>query len=137
MRGESPPPWSGPLFGGGMVDLDDLKGRPVLILIWADWCPPCIDVSLPRLQETFAQRGDRISVLATASASSSAESSEAIVQRGGFTFPVAIDEADDVPERWGLLAIPVWVLLDADGRVIDGQIGVIDDLNGPLAKAGQ
>lgn len=28
-------------LGGGAVDLASLKGRPVVVNLWATWCPPC------------------------------------------------------------------------------------------------
>ena len=28
-------------LGGGAIDLASLKGRPVVVNLWATWCPPC------------------------------------------------------------------------------------------------
>ena len=44
------------------------------------------------------------------------------------------DESAKLMELWGFTGIPAWVLLDADGRVVVGQIGLLDDPGELLAE---
>src|SRR5690606_41929077 len=52
-----------PALDGGMVRLDDFRGRPVVINFWAAWCPPCLE-EMPAHDEFYRRYGDRIVYLA-------------------------------------------------------------------------
>jgi len=44
-----------------------------------------------------------------------------------------------VGEAWGLESVPIWVLLDADGRVVEVRLGpqTLSELNELLARASE
>ena len=49
---------------GSELTLDALKGKVVLVNVWATWCPPCV-IEMPGFQdvyEEYAERGFLISV---------------------------------------------------------------------------
>lgn len=47
------------VVGGRSLSLGDLKGRVVLVNVWATWCPPCVKEmpSLQALHQEFQERG--------------------------------------------------------------------------------
>ena len=47
---------------GNTLSTTDLKGKPVLINLWATWCPPCVK-EMPLLDELATQLGDEVRVL--------------------------------------------------------------------------
>ena len=132
--GQAAPLWSGDLTAGGTFHLTDLRGRPTLVLFWADWCEPCID-SLPQFQAASVQRGAQVNFLSVAEQASATEVDK-IMQAGGYTFRVVDDATGDVAKAWGMEAFPAWVLLDAQGRVIEVRFKpqTTDELNELLAK---
>ena len=138
VQGEVAPSWSGPLVGGGTLHLEDLRGRPVLIFFWADWCDLACFSSFPDFQEASQQWADRVAFVSV-DFFGSAEEAEKIMQNGGYTFPVVVDSSGAVGEAWGLESVPIWVLLDADGRVVEIRLGpqALVELNELLARASE
>ncbi len=118
-RGFEAPIFSGPLLGGGSFDLQELRGRPVLVLLWADWCPPC-ERSLPAFQELSEQWSDQVAFVSVLTMESTPEIATEIIEEGGFTFPVVIDLTDQL---WNAEGIPTFVLLDSDGNAVDAING--------------
>lgn len=45
-------------FQGGRIDLEEYRGRVVLINLWAEWCGPCMS-ELPGLMEVHARYAER------------------------------------------------------------------------------
>lgn len=136
--GESAPAWEGPLVGGGTLRLEDLRGRPALVLLWADWCLSCIEESLPLLQELYDQKADEFGFVAI-DFDGNPDAAQEIVRDGGYTFPVVVDfdcmviredgsgppqrleacQPSDIDEAWGIQSVPLWALLDGEGRVVE------------------
>jgi len=50
------PEWALPSLDGGVVSLAEFKGQPVVINVWASWCPPCRR-EMPLLAEYAKKRG--------------------------------------------------------------------------------
>ncbi|MCH7585219.1 MAG: redoxin domain-containing protein [Acidobacteria bacterium] len=118
-EGEIAPPFSGPLLDGGTFDLIQLRGQPILVMLWAEWCPPCVDGLAP-FQAVADQWADGVEFVSVLTLESTPEIAAGIVEEQGFTVPVVIDLTDSL---WNPIGIPVFVLLDAEGRAIAGYVG--------------
>ena len=44
-------------MSGGVLDVEDLKGKVVFINFWATWCPPCI-AEMPSIQKLYDKYKD-------------------------------------------------------------------------------
>lgn len=130
VRGQTAPTWSGRLLDGGTLDIGGLRGRPVLVLFWSDTanCPDAIcGVSLRQFQRAFEEQKDRIHFVSV-ELDGSEDATRKVVAQGGYNFPVVFDPTDEIGRLWFRSPFfPVWVLLDAEGRVVDVREGVLTD----------
>lgn len=76
-----------------------LARKPVLVDLWAPWCGPCLALA-PVLERVAQKFAGRLRVL-----------------------KVDVDRNPKLAERFGVLAIPMLLLLDRDGRVQDMKVG--------------
>lgn len=119
--GETVAPFTGALLGGGTFDLETTRGRPVLVMLWADWCPPCSEDLAP-FQELADRWSDRVTFVSVLSADSTPEAAAELVAAAGLTVPVVVDETDNL---WRAReAIPKYLLIGSDGTALAGWTGM-------------
>ncbi|MBI1734528.1 MAG: TlpA family protein disulfide reductase [Candidatus Rokubacteria bacterium] len=119
------PEFALPALDGATVELSGLRGRVVVLNIWATWCPACRDEmpSLERLHREFDSQG--VSVLA-ASLREDHEDVETFVREFKLTMPTLLDRDGRVGERYGIQWLPTTFLIGPDGRLIARAIGPKD-----------
>ncbi|MFP3906799.1 MAG: TlpA family protein disulfide reductase [Acidimicrobiales bacterium] len=112
------PAVAGTTLDGATFDLDELRGRWVLVNFFATWCPPCI-VEHPELvsfHEAHAGSGD-VEVVSVAF-QDSGEEIEAFFEEQGGEWPVLAEGVSSVAVSWGVSALPESFLVTPDGVVV-------------------
>jgi cytochrome c biogenesis protein CcmG, thiol:disulfide interchange protein DsbE len=111
---------------GHLVRLADLRGRPVLINIWATWCSPCREEmpSMNALYKDYSAKGLAMVAIATDVGGKAVVAP--FMQAHGLTFPVLLDPQNMVGTQLQVPGIPTSYLLDKRGRVIGLVIGERD-----------
>lgn len=102
--------------------LAEYRGRPLVINVWASWCGPCIEemASLERL----AWRDDRIPFAVIGiSTDDYPDRALAFLNRSNATIRHFIDRDLQMENMLGASKIPLTVLVDAHGRVVDKIYG--------------
>jgi len=116
-------------LGGGEVTLSDLRGKVVVVNLWASWCPPC-RAEMPALQgvyEVNRERGLEVLAVNTTFQDSQADAAD-FVREFGLTFPVLMDESGDVSRSYLLRALPTTFFIDRRGVIREVVLG------GPMTK---
>jgi cytochrome c biogenesis protein CcmG/thiol:disulfide interchange protein DsbE len=116
-------------LNGGQIRLADLRGKVLLINLWATWCPPC-RAEMPAIQRVYeANRGLGFEVLAVnMTHQDSEQSAAAFVEQHGLTFPVLLDRTGQVGRLYLMRALPSTFLVDREGVIQQVMIG------GPLSE---
>jgi len=107
---------------GRTVTLAGLRGKVVLLEFWATWCAPC-RTSVPgtvKLYETYGSKG--LEVLGISLDDGGWDSVKAFRKDYKITYPV-LKGTDDVAEQFGVRTIPMFILLDRDGQVVNHYLG--------------
>lgn len=112
---------------GGAHTLGDWKGKVVLLNFWATWCAPCREEmpSLDALQK--ARGGDRFQVLTVAAGRNPPAAIRKFFDESEVTdLPTLTDPTMALARAFGVLAMPVSVLIDADGNEVARMTGDAD-----------
>ena len=112
---------------GGVVSLQSMAGKPLLLNFWATWCPPCVD-ELPMLNDFYRQQSPAgWQVLGLAIDQPSAV--RKFLQRIPLEFPVGLAGlgGTDLGRSLGNLTggLPFTVVLGASGRVLHRKMGQV------------
>ena len=110
------------LLTGGKVDLDDLKGKVVMVDFWSSWCPPCVQEA-PVLTSTYLQYADRgVEFVGVAIWDEEREVTR-FVERSGATYPNGVDARGKVAIEYGVRGIPEKFFIDGEGRLVRKFVG--------------
>jgi thiol-disulfide isomerase/thioredoxin len=105
-------------LNGPSRTLAQYRGRPLIINVWASWCGPCVEemASLERL----AWQEDRMPFsMIGISTDDYPERARAVLDRSHASIRHFIDHDRQMENMLGASTIPLTVLVDAQGRVID------------------
>ena len=127
--------FSAPGLNGEMHHLDDLlaANRVVLIEFWASWCGPC-RAEVPTLKTAMDEYGERGFDIFAVSLDDNREDWEEASLEDEITWTNTCDfKAYDspIPAQFGVLAIPMNVLIDAEGEILAKYVrgeGLLDKL---------
>jgi thiol-disulfide isomerase/thioredoxin len=107
-----------------MVDLNDLKGKVVVINFWATWCPPCRREmgSLERLYQ--ATKHKNVEMLAV----NIGEDMDTVFSFLGQVeptpnFQMLFDDDAVSMERWGVMGLPTTYIIRPDGTIAYKAVG--------------
>ena len=104
-------------FSGDYRKLSELRGKPLIINVWASWCGPCRAEmgSLERLSRRFGGKQFNIIGISTDDHASAAA---AFIRQTQVTFDNYHDRHLLLERMLGADMIPLTVLVDARGRVV-------------------
>ena len=114
-NGSPAPGFSLSALAGETVTLDSFRGRPVVLNFWATWCGACRR-EMPLLQQFSREHAGEVTILGIDLGENPTKVA-AYAKNSGLTFPILLDPRGKVAESYGVLGLPVTLLVGADGRI--------------------
>jgi peroxiredoxin len=114
-----------PDLDGTLQSLDQYRGKWVIVNYWASWCTTCLK-ELPDLVALHENSKDRdIAVIGINFETISNDRLKAFVAEQGISYPVLRSEPVAVTAIGKVPALPTTYIIDPDGKVVAGEIGLV------------
>ncbi len=121
-KGVVAPKVTGSTLDGQPFDLEDYKGKVVMVDFWATWCGPCVR-GIPDLIALQNKYGDKGFQVIGFSLDRNEGKVEDFVKSEGINYPILV-VPPSVAEAWGEIeGIPTAYLLDKEGVIRHDYLG--------------
>lgn len=115
-------------LSGESVSLSDFEGKHVIVNFWATWCPPC-RAEMPDMEAYYEKHKENDFVILAVNLTAT-ESNEKVVQSFveelGLTFPIMLDEENDVAETYAVVGYPTSYFIAKNGVIHNKMIGAMN-----------
>jgi peroxiredoxin len=116
---------------GRQFKLSDHKGKPVLLIFTATWCPYCRD-EIPRLKDIYNAYEKHGLVMINIDIQESQEKVSMFAAKYKIPFRTLLDKTGDVADAYGVRGVPTMVLINREGNIVCWQCRSVDTLLGTL-----
>jgi peroxiredoxin len=110
-----------------VVRLSDFRGQKVMLNFWASWCPFCVD-EMPLFETIYNDLEGQGFELLAVNRGESAEEARAFSDNLSLTYPLLVNEADDVSKAYNLRGMPSTYFIDEGGVLTGIKIGPIEEV---------
>jgi peroxiredoxin len=122
--GEPAPSFTLELLDGRAVTLDTFKGKPLVLITMASWCP-CSHESAPVFKEVYGIYHPKGVEFLMLGIQDSKRKFEKFVKKKEFPFPAGFDKGDRIAKTYGVSAPPTTFFIDSEGKVVSAFYGKI------------
>lgn len=134
--GDPAPQYAAVSLAGDSVSLAGLRGKVVLLNVWATWCVPC-RTEIPALQQIHERHAAQGLELVGVSVDAPGEGEEvrSFVREFGVTYPIWLDPEERVTSTFRLIGVPGTFLIDRKGTLLWKHMGPVEADDPALTRA--
>ncbi len=103
-------------------NLEDQRGRIVLVNFWATWCPPCV-AEMPSMQDLYNDYGDKVTFMFVTS--DDRQKVLNFLKRKNLDLPVYYP-ASETPKTLKSKLLPTTYIIDKEGKIVVAETGAAD-----------
>ena len=121
--------------GSETIDLQKLRGRPVVINFWATWCMPCYEEH-PTLVQNARMLGDQVQFVGVVF-NDTEEKIQAFLNERGSAYPTLLDQQGKIAIAYGVGGVPETFFVNRQGTIVAKYSGPIStgELQANIQKA--
>jgi thiol-disulfide isomerase/thioredoxin len=113
-------------LAGNTAALADLKGKFVLLNLWATWCQPCLK-EMPSLAALQARLGPALTIVAVSEDRGGEVIVKLFVEKLGLDkLKIYLDPKSTASRAFAVRGLPTSLAIDSDGRVLGKVEGAAD-----------
>jgi cytochrome c biogenesis protein CcmG, thiol:disulfide interchange protein DsbE len=110
--------------GPGFALPEDLRGRPLVLNVWASWCVPCRK-EMPAFQSVYLRARGTVGFLGV-DYLDEADAARRLAADTGVSYPLAADPKGTEVGKFGVTALPTTLFFSADGVLRGRRFGELD-----------
>ena len=111
-------------FEGQVVDLTDLRGKPIVLNFWASWCQPCV-YEHPHLVRASREYAGRVHFVGVVPSEDKQDAVDAFQRRLGIWGPALHDRDGKVSIAYGVFKLPETYFIDREGVIREKVAGPV------------
>ncbi|MDE2118307.1 MAG: TlpA family protein disulfide reductase [Betaproteobacteria bacterium] len=105
-------------ISGNSKKFSDYRGKPLIINVWASWCGPC-RAEMGSLERLYRRYGGKQFNVIGISTDDDGDAAAAFIKQSKTTFENYLDSKVFLENMLGANMLPLTVLVDANGRVLE------------------
>jgi peroxiredoxin len=118
---------------GRIFKLSENRGKPVLLMFGATWCPYCVQ-EIPRLKDIFAKYAPQGVAIVNIDIQESQAKVARFADKHKLPYRVLLDETAAVASDYGVQGVPNFTLIDKEGLVVCRQCPSVEPLLDKMLK---
>ena len=124
--GKEAPAYAAETLDGERSALAQMRGKPVLLNVWATWCHPCRREipALEQLHRAYGPRGLQV-VGVSIDQGDQQQGIREFMQEFGASYPVWLDPDGEVATVFSTVGVPNTFLIGPDGQVLWKHVGPV------------
>lgn len=104
------------------LDLDQYKGKVVLLDFWASWCSPCKE-SFPWMNKMHNELSDKGLVIIAVNLDEEKKQADTFLKSVPANFKIIFDQEAELAEKFQVKGMPSSYLFDKSGELVKTHIG--------------
>lgn len=120
---------SGKVSAAGL-DLDQYRGKVVVVDFWASWCKPCRE-SIPWLNAMRARYAAQGLVVVGVNVDAKQGDAARFLREVPVNFEIVYDPSGELAERYRVESMPVSFVFDRAGHLVEQHLGFRDSDRAP------
>lgn len=102
---------------GNEVTLESFFGKPIVLNMWASWCPPC-KAEMPYFEEAYKENSDIQFMMVNMTSGDSRSDADKLLKEEGYTFPVFYDTDGIAAYVYNASSLPMTIFIDENGDLV-------------------
>jgi len=107
---------------GQEIRLEDFRGRPVWVLFWATWCPPC-QQETPDIREAFEAHRDEGLIVVAIDIQEPTDVVRQYAELYDLRYTIGLDTYAAIMTTYGVFGLPTHFFIDRQGVIRDRYFG--------------
>lgn len=124
--GKEAPDFTLESLDGGQATLSDFRGTLVMLTFFATWCPHC-QAETPHVVKLYNELGPEKLQVVAVSLGETRDKVEAFRKEYNVPYPILLDPQGISANLYYVQSIPLNVFIDADGLLLSGYGGALDE----------